>query len=484
MTTRAGWWTAVAAAIIWLGCHGSAGAQTTYTDRPSWAAAAGPVNTETFEGIASAGGFTAFDVSGGLPRTGVRYTGVVRNGAGYYLRVVDANYLTGYNWGSGAVLHGAPNVTGPQGEGGPGSWILVNPSVGSTAAGADIMSIVQYGSPMRIVVTTVDSKQYTYTVNTAAYPQRAFFGIVTPAPILSILFTGLQGFPVIDNFSFGGPGHIAAPTITTANVSGQTVTLAWTPPPTSGLPVTSYRIEAAATSWGTAFAVYPTTTTSLVAPGVPKGTYYLRIRSMSGTTQGPASSEVVLNVGNVCTGPPSAPTNATATASGSVVTVSWNASSSGCAPTQYVLRAGTQSGAADLGVFPVGLLTAVQGTLPPGTYFFSVIAQNGSAQSSPSNEAQVTVGGCTAPAAPANFTATSALDVVTFAWTPPAGAVTRYVLEVGSSSGAKDLATVPLTVPGLQVPGVPRGTYFVRVRAENACGVSAATAERALTVSY
>jgi hypothetical protein len=43
---------------------------------------------------------------------------------------------------------------------------------------------------------------------------------------------------------------------------------------------------------------------------------------------------------------------------------------------------------------------------------------------------------------------------------------------------------VPLTVTALQAPGVQRGTYYLRVRAENACGVSAPSAERVLTVSY
>jgi hypothetical protein len=130
MTIRLQVWTALAAAFVWCGTATAAVAQTTYSNRPSWAAAAGPINTETFEGIAAAGSFKAFDVSGGMPRTGVRYTGVVRNGTANYLRVVDANYQTGFNWGSGAILHGAPNVVGPQGEGGPGSWIMVNPSVG------------------------------------------------------------------------------------------------------------------------------------------------------------------------------------------------------------------------------------------------------------------------------------------------------------------------------------------------------------------
>lgn len=459
-------------------------AQTTYANRALWAAAAGPVNTETFEGIAPAAGYTAFDTASGLPRPGNRFTGVVKAGASYYLRVVDAAYTSGWNWGSGAVLHGAPNVVGPGGEGGPNSWILAATPVGTTAVGADIMSILQYASSMTIVVTTIDSHQYTYTVSTLAYPQRAFFGIVTQTPILSIRFQGLQGFPVIDNYSFGGPGAIGPPTITNVVTVGQLVSIYWTPPVQSGLPISGYQFEVASSSYGPAYYTVQTPGTSLIAPGVPYGTYFVRVRSLSGATLGPSSNEAVITVG-ACSAAPPAPTGVTASAQGTLVSASWAPPSSGCPPTAYLVRVGTTSAGADIGTFNVGLATGAAGTLPPGTYYVSVVALNGAQASPLSNVASVVVGSaCTVPAAPTNFVAASALDVATLTWSPPAGPVTRYLIEVGSTSGAKDITTFPLTVPGFQTAGVQRGTYYLRVRAENSCGVGPASLERVLSVTY
>jgi hypothetical protein len=113
-----------------------------------------------------------------------------------------------------------------------------------------------------------------------------------------------------------------------------------------------------------------------------------------------------------------------------------------------------------------------------------VVAVNGAVAGPPSNEVPVVVGGCTPPSAPPSFTASSAADTVTLVWQAPAGPVTRYVIEVGSASGASNLATVPWTGTGLQTAGVQRGTYFLRVRAENSCGIGPASAERMITVNY
>jgi hypothetical protein len=86
---------------------------------------------------------------------------------------------------------------------------------------------------------------------------------------------------------------------------------------------------------------------------------------------------------------------------------------------------------------------------------------------------------CVPPGAP------TALDVATaglrarFTWTPPAtgGALSDYLLEAGSGPGLADLATVP--VPGgataYEATAAP-GTYYVRVRARNACGSAVSNA--------
>jgi hypothetical protein len=72
---------------------------------------------------------------------------------------------------------------------------------------------------------------------------------------------------------------------------------------------------------------------------------------------------------------------------------------------------------------------------------------------------------------------------VTLAWEAPLGPVTRYVIEVGSITGASDIARVSWPSTVLQTVGVQAGLYFLRVRAENSCGLGLPSIERALTVS-
>lgn len=81
------------------------------------------------------------------------------------------------------------------------------------------------------------------------------------------------------------------------------------------------------------------------------------------------------------------------------------------------------------------------------------------------------------PLAPDTLTAAVAGSQVTLTWTPAPTSLlaTDYELEVGSTAGATDLLRLRLASAGttLVVPAVPRGTYFVRVRAVNAAGASA-----------
>ncbi len=60
---------------------------------------------------------------------------------------------------------------------------------------------------------------------------------------------------------------------------------------------------------------------------------------------------------------------------------------------------------------------------------------------------------------------------------------TRFMLEAGTATGLNDVGTLALG-PGqtLSIPGVPPGTYVVRVRAANATGVGATSNETVITV--
>jgi hypothetical protein len=61
---------------------------------------------------------------------------------------------------------------------------------------------------------------------------------------------------------------------------------------------------------------------------------------------------------------------------------------------------------------------------------------------------------------------------VTLTWTAPPGPILAFVVEAGSVSGAGDIASVDTGSPQTSLAATaPPGTYFVRVRGRNACGI-------------
>jgi hypothetical protein len=74
---------------------------------------------------------------------------------------------------------------------------------------------------------------------------------------------------------------------------------------------------------------------------------------------------------------------------------------------------------------------------------------------------------------------------VVAAWQPAAGAVALYVVESGSAPGRRDFPdreVADVAKRQILVSSVPSGTYYVRVRAKNACGVSPASNELRVVV--
>ena len=88
------------------------------------------------------------------------------------------------------------------------------------------------------------------------------------------------------------------------------------------------------------------------------------------------------------------------------------------------------------------------------------------------------------PGVPVGLGATVTGSTVSIAWNAPATGTspTGYLLEAGTSPGLTNIGVFPTAAPGLAVGGVPTGQYFVRVRATNAAGTSAATTDLTINV--
>ena len=183
----------------------------------------------------------------------------------------------------------------------------------------------------------------------------------------------------------------------------------------------------------------------------------------------------------------SAPTNVTASSSGSSVTLTWGPPNTGTA-SSYVIEAGSQSGSANLAAFNTGSTATSFSTsgVGNGLYYVRVKAANGADVSPASNEVGLLVGSCTAaPPAPAAFAATPLSGLrVYLSWTA-APTATTYIVEAGSSTGLLNLANGDLGSPStfFKASGVASGIYYVRIRAKNACGTSSPSPEVRVIIS-
>jgi subtilisin-like proprotein convertase family protein len=175
---------------------------------------------------------------------------------------------------------------------------------------------------------------------------------------------------------------------------------------------------------------------------------------------------------------PDAPIGLAASVSGSTVMLRWRPAISGARPTGYILEAGSTPGDSNVFVLPLGDLSAsfTARNVKGGTYFVRVRASNAGGPSEASNEAKVVVGDCTAPpSAPNGLSFSLNGSAVVLTWEASKSGPTSYIIETetgsdGNSPGVVDTGSLKTT---FTAEDVPPGTYFVRVRARNACGGSA-----------
>ena len=203
------------------------------------------------------------------------------------------------------------------------------------------------------------------------------------------------------------------------------------------------------------------------------------------TRQNVAARQTIGFFGATSAEPPGMPRHLTVSIAGSLLTFNWQPPTDGGVPSSYQLEAGSTAGATDIGTFPLGLTPAVTASAPPGTYYVRVRARNLAGLSVPSNEVVATVGsGCPLPSAPSGLAYIVSGSLVTLTWNAPTGvAPSSYVVEVGSISGADNLATFDTFSPTPTISAsAPNGRYFVRVRARTACGLGPASNEQVVVV--
>jgi hypothetical protein len=165
---------------------------------------------------------------------------------------------------------------------------------------------------------------------------------------------------------------------------------------------------------------------------------------------------------------PPPPVAVTAAASGSSVAIQWSPDT-GSPPTSYFLDVGSSPAASNLGTFPSAAPSLSVSRVPDGRYYLRVRAANEAGVSAPSAETVLTVG-CAPPLPPMMLAPMVNGTSVTLAWQTSATTGVSYTVIAGSTSGASNLAQVPVGTATTLNAVAPRGRYFVRVRAVAPCG--------------
>jgi hypothetical protein len=273
-----------------------------------------------------------------------------------------------------------------------------------------------------------------------------------------------------------GSSAAGAPRSLQASVAFRRVTLTWLPP-ASGGPVTGYSLEAGAATGTTQYPFSIGNVTSF-AMDAPNGTYFVRVRANSSSGLSPASNEVQVVVS--CETPPS-PGPLIGSVSGDIASISWQPVA-GVGVT-YEVQLGTAPGATLVSVPVTG--TNISQRIPPGMYYVRVLAVSPCGTSSPTNEVVLTVTAPAAPSAPTNVQATVNGSTVLLSWNQPAAGapIATYVIEVGTSPATPaNLLSQPIGPATSVVATAPSGTFYVRLRAQNAGGLGEPSAQVVVVV--
>jgi hypothetical protein len=279
---------------------------------------------------------------------------------------------------------------------------------------------------------------------------------------------------------------LAAPEIPSnlkAVQSGSKVNLTWT----SGANTSGFKVERSTD--GTNFSVIdqPTVANSTDS-NVTAGTkYYYRVKAVNGTLESGYSSIVNITIANNTTPAPTAPSNLSAvwqSGQSSGVNLSWTDNASN--ETGFVIQRSTDG--VNFSTLPntnLGPRTGTGRTVSytdktatalGTTYYYQVMAMNGSTASNASNIATIIAG---APPTP-TLTQTNALTGgIKLSWFfRTSGTVSKYVIQAATDQNfTKNIKSVEVTgnsnMTSASITGLNRNTtYYVRIQTVNQYGSS------------
>jgi hypothetical protein len=271
----------------------------------------------------------------------------------------------------------------------------------------------------------------------------------------------------------------------TARVAGSRVTVSWIPAPGAG--VRQFVVRGAVRG-GVLIPVATLSATgrTWTSPSLPAGSYVVDLVARNDAGDSAPSTRFEFSIGSSAT--PDAPVGLAADVRDDVVTLTWEPSPSGPAPSAYIVEAAPAGTSAFAEVARTEMPTFAATRVPAGTWEARVRAVTAGGSSVPSTTVSIAAVTCTtAPSVPLGlWTMTSvglSTRLVTLQWSAPStGSVESYIVEAGSSPGNADLGSfvVPFPRSFFEVPLPPGIRAFVRVLGQNACGTGAATADVAL----
>jgi hypothetical protein len=287
----------------------------------------------------------------------------------------------------------------------------------------------------------------------------------------------------------------SAPTRLSGSASDQNVALSWTA--AAGEPIISYLLEAGSRPGQSDFGTFDTRlpVQSLLVTGLPANTYHLRVRAKTASGISAASNEVALVIlpRDSCGSKPPAPKGIEAGVTGTTIVVAWGASGGECPVTSYIIEMGSADGLSDVGVIPTQSASTryVIANAPTGSYVIAVRGVNPAGAGPATPGIPVTVKSLASPPTcsgipgpPTQLVANVGSTAVTLTWDPAAGSVTSYVIEAGSAPLLSDLLvsdTGSLSTSSSLTAA--SGTYYLRLRARNACGTSSPSNEVRIVVT-